>query len=128
MDWRFRATLLAVSTALLWGHVLAEQEVMIVGTNAAGVSQELAVNRYPGLYTGNFGDCLGGQSLFNVTKFDAAYYADNMTVLFHIDGSTSIKNESLMSKPAQSLSPCTICAMYDRANTTFLSAHFRQCL
>lgn len=52
-------------------------------------------DRKPALYTGNFGDCLGG-SLINVTRFDAAYYRDNMTVLFHLTGSTQLANDSLM--------------------------------
>ncbi len=68
----------------------------IVGTDAKGISRNLANDRYPGLYTGDFGDCLGGQSLINVTSFDAAYYADNMTVLFHMEGTTNIKNEAVM--------------------------------
>jgi len=68
----------------------------IYGTGVDGITRQLAVDRYPSLYTEDFGDCLGGQSLFNITKFDAAYYADNMTVLFHLDGSTNIRNESLM--------------------------------
>jgi len=69
----------------------------IYGTGADGVTRELALDRPPSLYTGDFADCLGGESLFNITKFDAAYYADNMTVLFHLDGSTNVRNESLMS-------------------------------
>ncbi|EPQ62614.1 Bgt-4772 [Blumeria graminis f. sp. tritici] len=68
----------------------------IVGTNAAGVSTALLIDRDPALYTGNFGDCMGGQSLINLTSFDAAYYADNMTVLFNMAGTTSLRNETLM--------------------------------
>lgn len=52
-------------------------------------------NRRPSLYTGNYGDCLGN-SLVNVTRFDAAYYKDNMTVLFHLAGNTALQNESLV--------------------------------
>jgi hypothetical protein len=88
--------LLALCALTLCTTAPAAQEAYIVGTDAAGVSRPLLLNRTPALYTGDFGDCLGGQSLFNITKFDAAYYADNMTVLFHIDGNTNIKNESLM--------------------------------
>jgi hypothetical protein len=66
------------------------------GTDAKGVTRKLANDRYPDLYTGEFGDCMGGHSLINVTGFDAAYYADNMTVLFHLTGSTNINNESVM--------------------------------
>lgn len=54
-------------------------------------------DRRPSLYTQNFGDCQG-DSLINVTRFDAAYYKDNMTVLFHLEGSSPLANESLMSK------------------------------
>lgn len=51
--------------------------------------------RKPALFTRDFGDCLGS-SVVNVTRFDAAYYKDNGTVVFHLQGSTSIANESLM--------------------------------
>ncbi|KUI65664.1 hypothetical protein VM1G_00509 [Cytospora mali] len=74
----------------------ARETKYIYGTSATGVTQQLAVDRTPALYTGEFGDCLGGHSLFNITKFDAAYYTDNSTVLFHLDGASNIKNESLM--------------------------------
>ena len=63
--------------------------------NAQGQTVYLKNDRRPALYTGNFGDCLGG-SLVNVTRFDAAYYKDNMTVLFHLAGNTAIQNESLV--------------------------------
>jgi hypothetical protein len=54
-------------------------------------------DRRPSLYTGRFGDCKGSSAV-NVTRFDAAYYRDNMTVLFHLAGNTAIANESLMSE------------------------------
>lgn len=68
----------------------------ITGTDATGKTTTLFVDRNPALYTGDFGDCMGGQSLINLTSFDAAYYADNMTVLFNMAGSTNLRNESLM--------------------------------
>lgn len=37
-----------------------------------------------------------GNSQINVTRFDAAYYKDNMTVLFHLAGNTGIMNDNLM--------------------------------
>jgi hypothetical protein len=67
-------------------------------TDSAGNVISLPVDRFPALYTGNFGDCMGGQSLINVTSFDAAYYADNMTVLFNLAGTSNLRNESLMCK------------------------------
>jgi hypothetical protein len=54
-------------------------------------------DRKPSLYTQTYGDCQGG-SLINVTRFDAAYYKDNMTVLFHLEGNSLLTNESLMSE------------------------------
>ena len=66
-------------------------------TTDAGDNIAVPDDRKPSLYTQNFGDCLGS-SLINVTRFDAAYYKDNMTVLFHLEGSTNVANESLMSE------------------------------
>ncbi|KAI1771642.1 TRP-domain-containing protein [Hypoxylon cercidicola] len=75
----------------------AKDTQYISGTSLDGVTNSnLALDRTPALYTGDFGDCLGGQSLLNVTKFDAAFYYDNSTILFHLDGSTNIRNESVM--------------------------------
>ncbi|KAG6090169.1 hypothetical protein E4U15_008061 [Claviceps sp. LM218 group G6] len=61
-----------------------------------GTNLNLDASRYPALYSGNFDDCLGGESLFNVTKFDVAYYADNLTVLFHLDGTTNLRKEDVI--------------------------------
>lgn len=68
----------------------------VEAATADGQSIWLKDARKPALYTQNFGDCLGS-SLINVTRFDAAYYSDNMTVLFHLEGNTNVANESLMS-------------------------------
>jgi len=90
------STLALVSTSIPAANAQQEQRQTIQGSNAKGVVQTLLVDRYPALYTGNFGDCMGGQSLINLTSFNAAYYADNMTVLFNMAGSTSLRNESVM--------------------------------
>jgi hypothetical protein len=68
----------------------------LIGTDANGVQRNLTDDRTPALYTGDFGDCLGGESLINVTQFDAAYYSDNRTVLFHLAGTTSLRNASII--------------------------------
>lgn len=88
--------LLAVCLLCLLSAVAAADTVYIKGNGIDGKTRDLDINRYPALYTGEFDDCLGGESLFNVTKFDAAYYADNLTVLFHLDGSTNIRRENLI--------------------------------
>ena len=67
-------------------------------TTESGQNIPVRDDRKPSLYTQNFGDCLGS-SLINVTRFDAAYYKDNMTVLFHLAGNTNVANESIMSEP-----------------------------
>jgi ML-like domain len=67
----------------------------VPATDESGNRIWLDDNRRPALYTQNFGDCQG-DSLINVTRFDAAYYRDNMTILFHLAGNTALANESLM--------------------------------
>ena len=76
--------------------VAAQDDRTISGTDADGVTRTLLVDRTPALFTGDFGDCMGGNSLMNITSFDAAYYADNMTVLFNLAGTSNLLNQSLM--------------------------------
>lgn len=93
----------------------SEDENLIKGTSMHGKTRLLANDRYPALYTGKFGDCLGGHSLIEVTGFDAAYYADNMTVMFHLTGSTKIQNDSIMGMAqtlASRLSKANHCLAY----------------
>lgn len=97
---RIATTLLAALTYLTFlPTVLAKSnssdQQYITYQNNDGTTEYLLDDRKPALYTGNYGDCLGG-SLINVTRFDAAYYKDNMTVLFHLAGNTGLANESLM--------------------------------
>ena len=87
-------TLVSALAALI--HAAADNTYDTTGTDGNGVTRLLANDRYPALYTGEFGDCMGGHSSINVTGFDAAYYADNMTDLFHLTGSSNINNEGVM--------------------------------
>jgi hypothetical protein len=102
---RFPGSALVSTFALLSTVIptISASTYYIQGTDAKGVTRELANDRDPALFTGDFGDCLAGNSLINVTRFDAAYYADNMTVLFHFDGTTNVRNESIMSGFASAL-------------------------
>lgn len=88
--------LLVVAFLTLCQPSLAAENKYVQSTTSDGQTVSLLDNRKPALYTQNFGDCLGS-SLINVTRFDAAYYKDNMTVLFHLQGNTAVRNESLMS-------------------------------
>ncbi|KAI9163499.1 membrane protein [Paramyrothecium foliicola] len=88
--WNALAVLIFVCTAA------AREPVLINGTSLSGVERELDVSRLPALWTGHFADCMNDESLFNVTKFDTAYYSDNSTVLFHLDGSTNIQRDSII--------------------------------
>ena len=88
------ALLLAI-LVLLVPVISAMKEGYVVGT-IDGQQYLVRDDRQPALYTKDYGDCMGG-SLINVTRFDAAYYKDNMTILFHLSGETALKNESIMS-------------------------------
>lgn len=81
----------------LFARAAWAQEVEFVdGVDEDGNTVQVRADRIPSLYTGDYGDCLGGESLFNVTKFDAALYADNFTVLFHLHGTTNLRREDVM--------------------------------
>ncbi|KAI2464759.1 TRP-domain-containing protein [Annulohypoxylon bovei var. microspora] len=116
---RLNALILPVLGGLtLLSTTCAKDTQYISGTSLDGVTAKLALDRTPALYTGDFGDCLGGQSLLNVTKFDAALYYDNSTILFHLDGTTNIRNESIMlyisveaygeSRFSMTVNPCNV--------------------
>ena len=96
--WSRGGTLLLLLVFSVLSVVVRAKTEYTYGTDEHGVTRALPLDRYPALYTGDFGDCLGGESLFNITKFDAGYYADNLTIVMHFDGVSNIKNESLMSK------------------------------
>ncbi|KAI1803683.1 TRP-domain-containing protein [Daldinia bambusicola] len=110
--------LVVLSRLALLPTTWAKETQYITGTSLDGVKASLALDRRPALYTGDFGDCLAGQSLLNVTKFDAAFYYDNSTVLFHLDGTTNIRNEAVMlyisveaygeSRFAMAVNPCNV--------------------
>ncbi|PWW78409.1 TRP-domain-containing protein [Tuber magnatum] len=59
------------------------------------VPGDLRDDRKPALYTWDYGDCME-DSAIKITRFDAAYYSDNMTISFNINGYTTLVNESLM--------------------------------
>lgn len=80
-----------------WILILALLFVQWPTVIAQGDGSNLADDRRPALYTGDFGNCMENSTI-TISRFDAAYYADNMTVLFHIDGKTSLVNDNLMSK------------------------------
>ncbi|EON66456.1 hypothetical protein W97_05554 [Coniosporium apollinis CBS 100218] len=94
-----RATLLLILAVLSLLHVSLAQDASdiqwITTVDANGNKLWLQDNRRPSLYTADFGDCMGSSTV-NVTRFDAAYYKDNMTVTFHLAGNTGLRNESLM--------------------------------
>ncbi|KAI5370770.1 putative ML-like domain, transient receptor potential channel Flc/Pkd2 [Septoria linicola] len=60
-----------------------------------GTTVVLNDNRQPALYTEDFGDCLGSSTI-NVTRFDVAYYKDNMTILWHMAGETGVADDDVM--------------------------------
>jgi hypothetical protein len=84
--------------------VFADQEIAY--TTPQGVPLLLDDDRRPALYTGNFGDCLGrSQSAISLSRFDASLYMDNMTVAFHIGGTTNLTKESVAGTPLDEYMP-----------------------
>lgn len=88
--------ILVVVLALLSviGLVAAEEPEYVVAT-IDGQRMRIRDDRTPALYTADYGDCLG-ESVINVTRFDAAYYRDNMTIIFHLAGETGLLKEDIM--------------------------------
>jgi hypothetical protein len=80
---------------VLSNTAIAQEEPDYVVATIDGKRWRVRDDRQPALYTADFGDCMG-ESAINVTQFDAAYYRDNMTVLFHLQGETALTNESIM--------------------------------
>lgn len=74
---------------------LAQDDTRIIQYTGEDGTVALADNRRPSIYTQDFGDCAGGSTI-NLTRFDAAYYKDNMTVQFHLAGNTGVANDSVM--------------------------------
>jgi hypothetical protein len=48
------------------------------------------------LFTADYSDCLGGNSLINVTSFEVAGYKNQMTVAFHLGGNRYLVKEDIM--------------------------------
>lgn len=94
---RMAALALLVLVALLQPTEAASRDgwITVQGHNDKMIS--LFDARKPSLYTGDFGDCMGSKSLVTVTRLDAAFYKDNMTVAFHLQGSTKLAREAIMS-------------------------------
>ncbi|KAH7090290.1 hypothetical protein FB567DRAFT_617679 [Paraphoma chrysanthemicola] len=86
---------LVLVLVLLVITVTAKEDPKYVVATIDGKRWQVRDDRQPALYTADFGDCMG-ESVINVTRFDAAYYRDNMTVLFHMQGETALTNESIM--------------------------------
>jgi hypothetical protein len=92
--------LLLCSPAVTQGTQSVEQDgIRYIQYTGNDGSVWLRDDRRPSLYTQAFGECQD-ESLINVTRFDAAYYRDNMTVLFHLGGSSALANEDIMCKSA----------------------------
>ena len=88
--------LLIQAISLLQPTLAQQNETYVAANGPGGETIYLLDDRKPALYTQNFGDCLG-DSLLNVTRYNAAYYADNMTVTFTLEGSVAVSGLSLLS-------------------------------
>lgn len=70
---------------------------LILFTQRSAAIARLSDDRRPALYTGDFGNCMENSAI-RINRFNAAYYVDNATVVFDIDGQTSLVDENLMSE------------------------------
>lgn len=93
---RLPAWPVAIIFALLWSSVAARDDGY-VDARIDGVDYLVRDDRQPALYTLDFGSCMS-DSTFTVDRFDAAYYKDNMTILFNMDGVTTLQNVTSRSK------------------------------
>ncbi|EUC42642.1 hypothetical protein COCMIDRAFT_28769 [Bipolaris oryzae ATCC 44560] len=60
-----------------------------------GIRTLVRDDRHPSLYTTDYADCLGNSTI-NITRFDAAYYKDNMTIMFHLRGETGLQDHVML--------------------------------
>lgn len=88
--------LLAVYLLLLFlvTSVATDDDTWVVGI-IGGKKFQVRDDRQPSLYTADYGNCLG-KSAIDVTGFDAAYYKDNLTIIFHLEGETALRKEDIM--------------------------------
>ena len=90
-----RISLLALLALPITPAASADDTRWISYVGSDGETVWLDDNRRPSLHTEDFGDCQG-DSAVNVTRFDAAYYKDNMTVQFHLQGNSAILGDSVI--------------------------------
>ncbi|OJJ43907.1 hypothetical protein ASPZODRAFT_73451 [Penicilliopsis zonata CBS 506.65] len=62
---------------------------------ANGEEVSVPDDRRPSLYTKDFGDCQS-DSIIQLSRFDGAFFRDNMTVTINMDGTTTAENENVM--------------------------------
>lgn len=60
-----------------------------------GIRSLVRDDRQPSLYTTDYTDCLSNSAI-NITRFDAAYYKDNMTIMFHLRGETTLQDHVML--------------------------------
>lgn len=75
--------------------VLAADDTRYISYTGPDGTVQLADDRRPAIYTQEFGSCTS-ENTINLTRWDAAYYKDNMTVQFHLAGNTQVANDSVM--------------------------------
>jgi hypothetical protein len=96
---KLSARFLAVCTiflGLLLVPFVSAEDSFVQWQDETGQTVWLRDDRKPALYTDNFGSCLDN-GLIDVTRFDAALYHDNMTLMFDIQGTTNLTRDSVMS-------------------------------
>lgn len=88
---------LSLHTTVAHAAATSDSTQWITYTGSDGQTLYLDNNREPALYTQDYGDCQG-ESLIQVSRFDAALYKDNMTILFHLGATSQLRSEAVISE------------------------------
>lgn len=73
----------------------AANQIEYVRATINGIRTLVRDDRQPFLYTTDYADCLGNSAI-NITRFDAAYYKDNMTIMFHLRGEATLQDHVML--------------------------------
>ncbi|KAI5293254.1 hypothetical protein KEM52_005704 [Ascosphaera acerosa] len=67
----------------------------ITGTNEHDEAIALLDDRKPALYTESFGSCMPHNAI-SIDRFEASFFRDNMSLTFHLQGTTTLDHEDLI--------------------------------
>lgn len=97
----FQLSIMTISLLSLWHLIILFLHLPFLSTSSVIPIQSrntetiLPDNRQPALYTKDYGTCQDN-SMISMTRFDGAFYQDNMTATWGLNGASSVENETVM--------------------------------